>query len=288
MAGKRRNSRQNSSVDSQRNSRAARPVFAVSDLHVGDGGPRDNFAVADRRHEFTSFLDFVEREHGRLVIVGDLFELWQTNVSKAITVNADLLDRLALLKAVYVLGNHDADLSYFIRRDDRRWLCHPFFRQMCASYDMKINGRVFHFLHGHEVDRYCSDDSPGFGRITAIYTGLKEDRNNGPMHNKYRSVEQRTLGRWERLTDVWRRLTGQADRYRAMNRQLLCLTVSQEYDVIVCGHTHRSGRIDSWLYNCGTWAEGVCSFVQIDPSGGAAVFDWVDGEAEYNPSVLPG
>ncbi len=100
-------------------------VYAISDLHMGDGGPRDNFAYGDREDRIQLFLDFVEDNHGRLVICGDLFELWQSNVSKVLTKRMWLLDRLARMEAVYVLGNHDADLRYFVGQQ-HTWLGHPF------------------------------------------------------------------------------------------------------------------------------------------------------------------
>ena len=33
------------------------PIFVVSDLHLGDNGPRDNFAVGNRPQQFNRFLD---------------------------------------------------------------------------------------------------------------------------------------------------------------------------------------------------------------------------------------
>ena len=41
--------------------------------------------MATGKKQLRSFLDFVEDNHGRLVICGDLFELWQSNISKVLT-----------------------------------------------------------------------------------------------------------------------------------------------------------------------------------------------------------
>ena len=156
---------------------------------MGDGGPRDNFAYGDRERQLTAFLDFVEQRSGRLVICGDLFELWQSNISKVLTHRKWLLDRLAKMQTTYVLGNHDSDLYYFMLQEG--WLTHPFFHRMCGSCYLKMGGKTFHFIHGHEADPYCASDVPGLGRITAIYSGLAEDRNGGPMLDKYNTVEQK-------------------------------------------------------------------------------------------------
>lgn len=259
------------------------PIFVISDLHMGDGGPRDNFAYGDREKELVAFLDYVERKCGRLVICGDLFELWQSNISKVLTKRKWLLDRFASMQATYILGNHDADLYYFMFQEG--WLTHPFFRRMCGSCFLNKCGKSFQFIHGHEADPYCVSDVPGLGRITAIYSGLAEDRNGGPMLDKYRTVEQKVVGRMERLVSLWNWLRGKPDRFTAINRQLR--DMAPVADVVICGHTHRSGHIGTWHYNCGTWAERTNSFVCINSSGSVGVFDWKDGRAVPNQTELP-
>jgi len=264
------------------------PFYAISDLHLGDGGPRDNFACGTHEKELLSFLDMVEAVHGRLVICGDLFELWQSNISKVITKRVWLLDRLDRMKAIYVLGNHDADLRYFTF-GEREWLNHPFFRRMTDSFSQVIGGRQFYFTHGHVADPYCAGDTPGLGRITAIYSGLAEDRNGGPMLDKYRTVEDKAVGRLEKLVSLWDRLRGNPDRFTAINRRLRQLLVQpvDSYDVVVCGHTHFPGRIGDWHYNTGTWAERVNSFVCIAHDGTVGVFDWKNSQPIANTIELP-
>lgn len=262
------------------------PLYVISDLHFGDGGFRDNFAYGSHARELSSFLDMVEANRGRLVICGDLFELWQSNISKVLTRSVGLLNRLARMRAIYVLGNHDADLSYFTPG----WLGHPFFRTMRLEHTEKIGGRYFHFIHGHQADPYCASDTPGLGRITAIYSGLAEDRNGGPMLNKYRTVEDKVVGRLERLVSLWNRLRGKPDRFTEINRGLGRIH-DRDHDcdqaVIVCGHTHFPGHIGTWHYNSGTWAECVNSFLRIGPEGGVGVFDWTDYRAVPNNRELP-
>ena len=266
-----------------RHARQYGPIYAISDLHMGDGGPRDNFAYGDREKQLMSFLDFVDDNHGQLVICGDLFELWQSNVSKVLTKRIWLLDRLAKMEAVYILGNHDADLRYFLGQSG--WLTHPFFERMCLGCFAHLAGKSFQFIHGHEADPYCSDDTPGLGRITAIYSGMAEDRNGGPMLDEYRTVEQRVVGRMERLVSLWNQFRGQPDRFTQINRQLR--DMPPVADVVICGHTHRPGHIETWHYNCGTWAERTNSFLCIARNGSVGVFDWVKGDAVPNPTELP-
>jgi UDP-2,3-diacylglucosamine pyrophosphatase LpxH len=259
------------------------PFFVVSDIHKGAGGARDNFAVGHREQQFLNFLDHVDRENGRLVIAGDLLELWQNNISKVLTESEWLFDRFEAMRAVYVLGNHDADLYYFIGQNDT-WLPHSFFESMCMAANLFVAGKNFRISHGHEADPYCASSTPGIGRITAIYAGLKEDRNGSPMAGKYRTVESKTIGRMDRLVDVWHRICGKPDRFRKMNQDLI---QDAGKNIIITGHTHRPGMVEGKLYNCGTWAEAVNSFVRIDLDGTVGVFDWADGKATRNLTELP-
>ncbi len=274
------------------------PIFCVSDLHLGDKGPRDNFEHMNdgkRPCEFKRFLDHVEECEGRLLILGDLFELWQSNVSKVITCRPDLLDRLAKMPgggARYILGNHDADLLYFTDPDSPCKLTHPFFQTTVSGYGEHI-GREFYFIHGHQADPYCKGDTPGLGRITAIYAGLKEDRRGSPLWNKYQTVEEHSIGRLERWSTIVRRLCGKPGRFKAMNQELCQIRARNECDVLVSGHTHFAGQLYSkdWgllpIYNTGTWAENVCSFVVINNEGQVGVFDWVNGKPVPNQTRLP-
>jgi hypothetical protein len=256
-------------------------LYAISDLHMGDCGPRDNFVSHEK--DLWAFLDMVEDCHAKLVICGDLFELWQSNISKVLTKRISLLDRLARMQTYYVLGNHDADLLYFIGNN---WLTHPFFTRMTRCFaPMCGDIEGFYFTHGHEADAYCASDVPGLGRITAIYTGLAEDKNGGPMHNKYQTVESKVLGPWEKAASLWGQFRGKPSRDVEINRFLRNMR-DKRRRTIVCGHTHTAGRIGNWLFNCGTWAEGVNSFVRIE-DGVASVHNWANREETPNLMELP-
>jgi len=251
-----------------------------------------------RPGEFKVFLDMVEKNSGRLIIVGDLFELWQSNMSLVLTSWYSLLDRLSAMNAVFVLGNHDADLLHFCPPSLLYGLSHPFFETIATSHTEYLGGKRFRFIHGHETDSYCAGSTPGIGRITAIYTGLKEDRNGGPFLNKYRMVEAATIGRLEWVSGLIRWLR------RKPNRTQLGYIGLQKYldncDVVVSGHTHVAGQLHTKeffcngarvdvplpIYNAGTWAESTCSFVLINPDGKVGDFDWVDGQSVPNATKL--
>jgi UDP-2,3-diacylglucosamine pyrophosphatase LpxH len=257
-------------------------IFAISDLHIGDGGPRDNFEYLEKEKKLYDFLDFVQDNNGSVIICGDLFELWQSNISKVLTKRVKLLDRLSSMGATYILGNHDSDLMHFIGGG---WLRHKFFRMMCTQCNVySKSGKLYIFTHGHQVDTYCASETPGLGRIAAIYAGIKEDRNGSPIINKYSTIEQDASARLGRIVRAFNFLRRKPDRNELMNKGLF--EYKGECDVIVSGHTHVAGRIRDWHYNCGTWAEEVDSFVYVDDSGISGVYDWVNGNPVSNNNEL--
>ena len=96
--------------------------------------PRDNFPLNNREKELGLFLDYVASQQGELIILGDLFDFWQMNLSKIVMKHMPLLDRLAAMNATYVLGNHDADLDDFIGTG---FLSHPLFQRMCGPFQRR-------------------------------------------------------------------------------------------------------------------------------------------------------
>lgn len=273
------------------------PIFVVSDLHLGDGGPRDNFAHMDggkRQQQFEQFLDYVECQGGQLFIAGDLFELWQGNISKVLTCRMPLLDRLGRMGATYLLGNHDIDLKY-LTGEHGLWFTHPLFKSLALEHTLEVNGRKILLVHGHEQDAYCRGDAPGIGRISAIYSGLREDRNGSPLSKwKYgaKTVEARSLGRWGRLSCLVRRCLGRPNATSVMRQEILQTYLGAEVDAVIYGHTHEPGRITDCgntypIYNCGTWAESVNTFAAIEVDGTINLWDWIDGKPRINCTELP-
>jgi UDP-2,3-diacylglucosamine pyrophosphatase LpxH len=252
------------------------PIFAVSDLHLCDRGYRDNFAVEGREARFYEFLDYAERESGQLYILGDLFDFWQTNLSKAIVAYLPLLTRLDEMHAVYVVGNHDADLAHFIGTPLMPG--HPFFQREVHHFERTIGGRRFAFLHGNEGDPYCRDANPGTGEITAIISALLEDRNRGPFNNHRHAIEDGFVGTLEGALTLWRKLTFQHGRMDEMLDGVEAWRKERGADVVVYGHTHEAGQIGDYHFNCGCWARTNDTFVRIDDDGTTAVWEWVPGK----------
>jgi UDP-2,3-diacylglucosamine pyrophosphatase LpxH len=247
-------------------------TYVISDLHLVDGGPRDPFAWGDRLPHFNSFLDFVEEHSGHLIIAGDLLDLWRGNFSKAMMHYAKLLDRLAAMGAVYVLGNHDCDLRYFIGTDH---LTHPIFKKMSLPFILNDCGKRIKIMHGHEADAYCANDMPGMGHILAIITAQMEEKNGGPVwHGK--GIEELFVGGLEKMVTFHERFWGKKPRDLELMQGLKVAVDNDECDMVVAGHTHTPGQIGNWYYNSGSWCTvKPNSFIWIT-GGEVRIFDWLD------------
>ena len=259
------------------------PIFCVSDLHLCDRGFRDNFAVEGREARFYKFLDYVDAERGQLYVLGDLFDFWQANLSRAVVAYLDLLTRLDKMQAVYVVGNHDCALSAFIGQP-ALMPGHPFFLREVRAFEQTIGGRRFAFFHGHESDPYCRDANPGSGEITAIISGLLEDRNRGPFTANHHAVEDQFIGTLEGALTLWRHLTLQHGRMDEMLDGVEAYRKEAGADVVIYGHTHEAGHIGDYHFNTGSWARTNDTFVRIDDDGRTAVWEWLPSD---RPALFP-
>ncbi len=249
------------------------PIFAISDLHLCDRGPRDNFAFENREERFNNFLGMVEAAGGRLLILGDLFDWWKVPVGSAVNAYLPLADRLAGMGATWIIGNHDNALGPLI--GSKLMLDHPLFQRSCQPFEEEIGGRRFAFLHGHEADPYCCNLNPGAGEITAIISGMLEDRNRSPFTPKGHAVEDEFVGTLESALTLWRTLTFQHGRQAEMVAGVEQYRQDKQCDVVVYGHTHQPGRIGDYHFNTGSWARTNDTYVRIEDDGAATVMEWI-------------
>ncbi len=275
-------------------------IFVISDLHMGDGGRRDNFA--GKEPLLKDFLAHVLRQEAKLIVLGDLLEFWQESLGSVIVKRLEVLDWLAQVKATYVIGNHDIDLQALI---GRRLLAHPFFERMSLAFTREIAGKKFKFLHGHEVDVLNAAESPGVGRAVTILAGVAEDINGSPtwygrsVENTLESLVTWPLSAWRlfaRLTNFHKlpmpsmsqamtpaQRPGRADDIiTALQRE----RATEGFDVAVVGHTHQPGRVGNWYYNSGSWVDQNSDFIKIDAAGNTQLFKWTTAGAVAKDHVL--
>ena len=275
-----------------------RNIIVVSDLHMGDGGPRDNFAADGKERQFALFLDYVEQQGAELFILGDLFEFWQANVGRVLVHRMPFIERFARMEAVFVVGNHDADLADLIGTG---LLDHPFFERMSGPFSRQIGPRAFRFMHGHELDPFNRDGRPHWGRILAILGGIIEDRKGSPLLSAGGLTEKTLLKISRGFMWLWNNSVNWFEKSRSdepHHSVSESLTPTQEpgrvkgilslyqkdrhqkgYDCLVAGHTHRAGLFGSWYANSGCWVGLRNNFITLLPDGRIQVLEWKNARA---------
>jgi UDP-2,3-diacylglucosamine pyrophosphatase LpxH len=263
---------------------------------MGDGGPRDNFAFDNKGQQFSLFLDFVEKQRAEMVVLGDLFEFWQANISRTLIERMAFLDRLNRMKATYVVGNHDADLEAFI---NTKLLNHPFFDRMSGPFTRRIGDKQFKFMHGHELDPFNRDGRPSWGRILSILGGIIEDRKGSPLLSAGGLTEKSLLRIGRGFMWIWNMSLNRFEKGPARQTAVSfedMLTPAQNpekvkgiwalyqkdrlvegYDILVAGHTHKAGSKGGWYYNSGCWVGLRNNYLQISPDGSVSVCEWKNG-----------
>ncbi|MDD4352233.1 MAG: metallophosphoesterase [Candidatus Gracilibacteria bacterium] len=262
-----------------------KPIYIISDLHIGNHGKRDNFnADSTRWDKLMSFLSFVRKNDGKLYILGDLFDLWQHNVSEVLChpKNRLLIKKLGSMNCTYILGNHDIDLYGFIKSTSYFSRC-KLFKHMTNTLvetPIKMNDYIYHLLlrHGHEYDKPNSVSYPGFARIACIGAGLLEDRYGISVFGKQTegvilSITEcimhpiNSLFGWitRKLIKTPRTSLGRARNIIKNASEFLC-----DYEISVFGHTHTPGIVskgDGFIVNTGSWADTENNVVCIDETG---------------------
>ena len=281
-----------------------RDIMVVSDLHLGDGGPRDNFAADGKARQFGEFLDFVTDSGAELIVLGDLFEFWQANIGKVLMRQMPLIDRLAEMEATYVIGNHDADFESLIGTG---MLAHPFFGRMSGPFERTIAGRRFKFMHGHEVEPFNRDGTPRWGRILAILGGILEDRKGSPLLSAGGMTEKSLLKIGRSFMWIWNNsvnLFEKSQHHEKAHSMAESLTPAQDpgkikgimslyhsdkvrhgYDYLVTGHTHKAGIFQDWYCNSGCWVGIRCNFLRIGTAGDVHVCHWNNGQHEITEKL---
>jgi len=240
--------------------------FFVSDLHLCDRGPRDNFQ--QNENAFYEFLHFVYEREGGLYLLGDVFDWWQCHPVRCMDAYWELCVKLEKLIDMYIVGNHD---NLFSRANARQILPRPDWplvkNGMSGPVTISVPSKdsesgychnAITIMHGHETDRYCRNPNPGIGNITAIASGLLEDRES------IVDAEQKFMSAIEMSVKVWRTLMRKGDRLREMERGVEEFRQSKNIGHIIYGHTHSPGVTDEHNYNCGSWITNKPTYVVYD------------------------
>jgi UDP-2,3-diacylglucosamine pyrophosphatase LpxH len=223
-------------------------LAAISDLHIGAAAGRDGFghAVAD----FAAWLDRLEREHDRIVLLGDVFQTDHTIVPGARRRARELFaarrragalaQRFAGDRYHYVHGNHDA-----IAKDE-----------LAAPTELRIaaDGVELLFTHGHQFDPVAR----GAQWLADLGTWTTGALRRTPFV---------ALARWLEARDVAIKHARFGGRDGPYARGAAELGARERAAVVIMGHTHAAELHDlgTVLYaNTGTCSGGRRECVSID------------------------
>jgi metallophosphoesterase superfamily enzyme len=108
-------------------------TLVISDTHLGK---------YDKKKD--EFLRNLVKDYDNIVINGDFWDNWA--ISFKDFVNSEYQKLFKLLKSkntTYIYGNHD------YRAEFQKDLGEVFSNKQGIEYDLKIDGRKYHFEHGH-------------------------------------------------------------------------------------------------------------------------------------------
>jgi UDP-2,3-diacylglucosamine pyrophosphatase LpxH len=239
------------------------------------------------------FLEYVRRLEGKLIVAGDMLELWAYRLEDIVARRGELLDEFAEMGAIYVPGNHDWQVATAKSGDIRKR--HRFFDNVRGCFTRTIGGRRFKFMHGHEVDPFNCQTVANCGRMIVRLAYVVESRRgfcvlrNDELVDGILEKAEHLVRPWYWFRDSLRRMISKGrfgieqEQVRYIKNQLRVHRMLSRYwedrqkglyEVAVAGHTHKAGRHGDWYLNAGSWTGSSNSFLRILPDGQAEVFDW--------------
>jgi len=278
-------------------------IFIVSDLHMGDGSPRDNFKKHKQR--FIDFLDYVEKiPNSAIVLAGDTLELWQCELGDVVKEYFGIIKRLIKMNAIFLIGNHDIDLHGFVNMPINELLGIPdlpmsfeISKCMAENIEFEREGQKFMIMHGHEFDVFNDPDKAiATGKILALLVGL--------METSYGAENEKIDIEW-RLRDIFEPFfRGLISMFTKLYKIFYATTVgncikngkslNEMYNNIfdfhykypesflIFGHTHKKGWIENWCVNDGAWWIDNASYIKIDRDSNVELYSWPENKKLEN------
>lgn len=232
----------------------------ISDLHLGDGSRADDF---HRKGEFLKFLDTLRsKENSKLIIAGDLFELWQTDLDKIIFCHNEIIKQLLMLakddRLIYLIGNHDHL---------------PFVKFLKAGLNIRLEFEDKDLglwsEHGNQYDLFNRYKDPGMairnklGRSTAYIMGWLERILHPDIDEWTADWFAGKGGQFlKELAGLKNKITPSSEEYYKKGGNLseyeeaACRLIEKGKRIVIFGHTHYPilKRLGNGIYaNCGCW-----------------------------------
>jgi UDP-2,3-diacylglucosamine pyrophosphatase LpxH len=193
----------------------------LSDTHMSDGGPADDFTKNE--HSFCQTLRSYLPLGNTIVLLGDIWDLWecpdQEKILRAHPQSIGLLEQFRKAgRLIQIKGNHDWDLDYL------------------EGLILEIGDLKFFIAHGHQGDIW-NDEWRWVGQniVRYLWVPLQWIGLHDPTEAKAKRHEkqEREIKRWADENKVY----------------------------VICGHTHRVANHQyyhnsgSWVGEGGQWIE---------------------------------
>ncbi|MFW9794956.1 MAG: metallophosphoesterase, partial [Candidatus Thorarchaeota archaeon] len=131
-------------------------IIVVSDIHLGS-------QMANKAGFFDfirSYLEPNQDEISRIVLLGDIMDLWRNSNSQVLLQNLDVLGELSRLdiKKSYLAGNHDYAVFSLLNQSsipvppDSTGVLD----EVSETLELNFDGLNLKFMHGHQVDYWSA------------------------------------------------------------------------------------------------------------------------------------
>jgi UDP-2,3-diacylglucosamine pyrophosphatase LpxH len=229
-------------------------TLIVSDVHCGDfkSGHRDLYSLLHSKPEVD-----------RLIIAGDLFDLWVASSGRALKEGKYLLDYITERfgrEIIYLTGNHDEDWSY---------LKHINTMQIKQFHKMVCKGKSIIICHGHQYDSsFYLNQAGGLAKFNAWLVN-KTDKLFGIDTRKW-------------LVSLSERIENNPyDKNLNQFKLNLVTEFKGIHDYVITGHTHCPKLDNKWmpcLLNCGDFVQHRTAILFDDNSGTFELVEYKDGK----------
>ena len=225
-------------------------IAVISDLHLGRGDSADRFGHDDA--EFLRFLDFLEGDFERVVLLGDIYETLTSpkplaqveELARCKEAHREIAARFQRPNYRYIHGNHDLVAAHMDAAP--------------SDLTIDVDGVKVLFTHGHHHDwlvrrlRWLSEAGVWVGGWL-LRMGVESiirffDRLDNTLAGVSKDPDACSFQRWA---------VAEAER--------------RDADIVVTGHTHvgiRAEHGDRLFLNSGSCARGGFSFLSLDTARG--------------------
>ena len=276
-----------------------KPVYIISDTHLGAGNSNDFY----RTFELHQFLQRAEKQASELVLLGDIFELLQSELTEIYIQHHEIIQHIFRLAekipVTFVLGNHDAFLAVDWKEKNTGYLLGS---RIVVTPTYQNPALSMTAIHGHQYDAVnrredmldlAGGSTPG-DRISRAVGWLEEHvhkKSDSFLEKLYldyklmlKKIGDDTASASTLVTPahpLYEKLGGTYSEYEAGAADLLKGSVS----LVAMGHTHQQGitPLEGGLYvNTGSWVGSndtthPPTFASISKNE-AALYDAVSGQ----------